>query len=365
MKKDRIIKKIIIFTILTALSVAIAASAVSCNNSEVPVNTEGSSASSGGSYIIVTPVLTNKSESTPEPSGGNTGSDIEPTLTGSFTPGEQSTSNPSPTEHTVSLQIDPNLLYSRNMLLRDIDTGDVLYSLSPDEKIYPASLTKIMTALLAAELLPDDKDYTITAEVMDLADSYGASTSGFSRGETTDKNGIIAGILMASGADCSFTAAIEIAGGEQGFVELMNKKAQELGLVNTHFVTCTGLHNDDHYTTVSDLEKLTEYAIRNELFAYFFGLGTYAAKVVPAHQYNFNIVSTVFSGLESFDLGSVEVKGGKTGYTRQAGLCLVTYATYNGHRYILVTAGNDGNTKTEKYHFIDAQTIYGALQKEV
>ena len=359
MSKERTRKIILLIALIAAASLSVS-SLASCSARSGSSDPTALTDPTGAGFIVVTPVNTHGSDSTAEPQE----TPQNPSLTGEPSATDGYGQQPS-TEGVKKLDLDPEFLYSRNVILKDIDTGAVLYSLSPDEKIYPASLTKIMTGLLAAELLPGDKDYTITQEVMDLADSLGASTSGFSRGETTDKNGIIAGILMASGADCSFTAAIEIAGSEQAFVELMNKKAQELGLSNTHFVTCTGLHDDGHYTTVSDLEKLTEHAIRNELFAYFFGLETYAAKVLPEHQYTFNIVSTVFSGLGSFDLGKVEVMGGKTGYTRQAGLCLVTYSTYKGHRYVLVTAGNDGNTKTEKYHFIDAQTIYGALQKEV
>lgn len=324
--------------------------AASCGRNAVPERSAGTEETETDIVIVTPGAKTQPAETQP--------------------PTEQLTvaASPAPTPSATAgialkLDIDPDMLYSRTVILKDTETGNVFYSLDPDKKIYPASLTKIMTALLAAELLPDGKEYTITEEILDIAYSHGASTSGFNPGETTDKNGILAGILLASGADCSYVAAIEISGSEENFVELMNSRAQEMGLDSTHFVTCTGLHDDGHYTTASDLMKLTEIALKNSTFTRFFSLDTYEAKVVPERKTPFKVISTVFSGLEPCDLGRVKIIGGKTGYTRQAGLCLVTYAEYDGHRYLLVTGGGEGNTQTRRYHFLDAEYIYGILQK--
>lgn len=265
----------------------------------------------------------------------------------------------------ATLPVDPELLYSRSVILKDIDTGEILYSLSPDKRIFPASLTKIMTGLITAELLPSDRKYEITQEAIDFADSRGASTAGFNAGEITDKDAVLGGILMSSGAECSYTAAVNIAGSEADFAVLMNRRAQELGMSGTNFVNSTGLHDDNHYTTVSDLLILTEAALKNPDFVRFFKLDTFKAYTEPERKYQLTLVSTVFSGLAEYDFGKVKVIGGKTGYTRQAGLCLVTYAEYNGHRYVLVTAENEGNKNTEKYHFIDAAYVYRVLQEEI
>ncbi|MBP5632790.1 MAG: D-alanyl-D-alanine carboxypeptidase [Clostridia bacterium] len=282
------------------------------------------------------------------------------------TPDKTDLSTPSAEpQQDITLRIDSGMLFSRSVILKDIDSGKILYSLSPDKRIYPASLTKIMTGLLTAELLPADRNYEITKESIDFADSRGAATAGFNAGEITNKDALLGGILMSSGAECSYTAAVNISGSEEAFAGLMNQKAQALGLTNTHFVNSTGLHDDDHYTTAEDLLKLTEAALKNPDFVRFFTLDSFKAVTEPERQYQLTLVSTVFSALADYDFGKVKVLGGKTGYTRQAGLCLITYAEYNGHRYVLVTAENEGNKNTERYHFIDAAYIYKILQEEI
>ena len=247
--------------------------------------------------------------------------------------------------------------------MKDITTGEIVCSLSPEMKIFPASMTKIMTGLLAAELIPDGAKITVTAESIDKANSLGASTAGFAPGEITDKEGIIAGILMSSAAECSITAAVLISGSEEAFASLMNERAASYGMSGTHFVNCTGLHDDQHYTTASDLLKLTEAALSNPTFRRFFTEKEFVVNVEPPHKYPFTLVSLVHANAASFDYGKVVFLGGKTGYTRQAGLCLASYAAYGGHEYILITGANDGSRETEKYHFTDAAVIDGALQE--
>ncbi|MBP5731003.1 MAG: D-alanyl-D-alanine carboxypeptidase, partial [Clostridia bacterium] len=298
--------------------------------------------------VIITPPVDNASTAVPgtPPASAEAATDV-PAATG---------------EPEKLLDIDPAALHSRCVLLKNIDTGEVLYALAEDARIYPASLTKIMTALLTLERLPDGK-YEITESAIEDANNAGASTAGFNPGEITDKASIVAGILLPSAAECSFTAARQIAGDEAGFVALMNQTAAELGMNGTHFANCTGLHNDDHYTTVRDLMKLVEYALKNPEFTRFFTSKEYIAYTEPERRYPFTLLSTVFTGLSGFDMGEVNILGGKTGFTRPAGLCLASYAEYKGNHYVLITAANDGNLQTERYHFIDAQTIYGALQK--
>ncbi len=313
--------------------------------------------------VIITPMPYTYGPDVP---GTNDPANAERTAAVTATPDKTETGTPageSPQEKT--LRIDSGILYSKSVILKDIDSGKILYSLSPDKRIYPASLTKIMTGLLTAELLPADKNYEITKESIDFADSRGASTAGFNAGEITDKNAVLGGILMSSGAECSYTAAVNISGSEEAFADLMNQRARELGLTGTHFVNCTGLHDDDHYTTAEDLLKLTEAALKNADFVRFFTLDSFKAVTEPERKYQLTLVSTVFSALADYDFGKVKVLGGKTGYTRQAGLCLITYAEYNGHRYVLVTAENEGNKNTERYHFIDAAYIYKVLQEEI
>ena len=355
-RADRqIIKRIMAAAAAIALTLT-AGIAAGCTprNTEDPTGTR--SAVNSGNIVVITPPGT--ADHTP---------DQAPVSAPVSAPASAPVLTPAPTEqlgpeHAEKLDIDPAALHSRCVLLKNIDTGEVLYALSEDTRIFPSSLTKIMTALLTLEKLPEGK-YEITGEAIEQADNAGASTAGFKAGEITDKASIVAGILLPSAAECSFTAAREIAGGEAGFVDLMNQTAAALGMKNTHFVNCTGLHNDDHYTTVSDLMRLVEYALGQPEFVRFFTSKEYVAYTEPARQYPFTLPSTVFTGLSGFDMGEVKILGGKTGFTRPAGLCLASYAEYRGNHYVLITAANDGNLHTEKYHFIDAQTVYAALQK--
>ncbi|MBO4325912.1 MAG: D-alanyl-D-alanine carboxypeptidase [Clostridia bacterium] len=317
-----------------------------------------------GSAIIVTPLPHDGTASpTPETDRPTDRPEVSE-VPATETPATEVPTEADPTEHAaVKLAIDTSKLRSKTVLLKDIDTGEVLYSLAADTHIYPASLTKIMTGLLAAEMLDPNGAYEITKEAVDIADSMGASTAGFNAGEVTNKDGILGGILLSSAAECTITAAINIAGSQDAFVELMNKRAAEMGLCNTHFVNCIGLHNAEHYTTAEDLMILTEAALGNQEFVRFFTLDTMKAVTEPARQYQLTLISTVFSALDAYDFGNVSILGGKTGYTRQAGLCLATYALYKDHHYVLIVAANDGNKDTEKYHFIDTAYVYGVLQE--
>ena len=274
---------------------------------------------------------------------------------------EPVTPSPEP-EPYIELKIDPETLYSRSYILKDITNQTVLLAENEDQKIFPASMTKIMTAILFIENVPLDEKLTVTTETIKYALDLHASLAGIYEDETVSAETILAGILLASGAECSLTAAIRIAGSEENFAELMNARAAELGMTGSHFVTCTGLHNDLHYTTVSDLMKLTEYALRNETFMRFFTLSEYTIPTDNKRYEPYTITGTASrKALNAFDFGDITILGGKTGYTSQAGLCLDSLATDGHHYFVLITAANDGNLYTEKFHFMDAATVYKAL----
>ncbi len=266
----------------------------------------------------------------------------------------ESTTEPSP-----ELEFSEFELYSNNVLLTDIK-GNILYEKNSDERFYPASLTKIMTVIVALENL-DDLDYSvqIPGYIYEYIAAEDASTAGFEAYDTVTVEDLLYGAILSSGAECCLTLADMISGTEYDFAALMNDKAEELGMDNTNFTNCTGLHNYDHYSTAEDISVLLRYALQNSEFRRIFTRDSYYTET----QYNpYGIVlnSTMFSFVED-GYYPFELLGGKTGYTQEAGLCLASAAEINEKEYILVTAGADGSHMTDPYHIEDALTVYGRL----
>ncbi len=266
----------------------------------------------------------------------------------------ESTTEPSP-----ELKFSEFELYSNNVLLTDIE-GNILYEKNSDERFYPASLTKIMTVIVALENL-DDLDYSvqIPGYIYEYIAAEDASTAGFEAYDTVTVEDLLYGAILSSGAECCLTLADMISGTEYDFAALMNDKAEELGMDNTNFTNCTGLHNYDHYSTAEDISVLLRYALQNSEFRRIFTRDSYYTET----QYNpYGIVlnSTMFSFVED-GYYPFELLGGKTGYTQEAGLCLASAAEINEKEDILVTAGADGSHMTDPYHIEDAMTVYGRL----
>jgi len=230
--------------------------------------------------------------------------------------------------------------------LVDIDTGQVLMDVRSDEKMYPASMTKIMTSILAIERIPDPENVTIefTAEMMEGLVEASANRAGFVVGDEPTALDHIYGDLLPSGADCSRALAFYISGDEESFVELMNRKAEALNMKDTHFENTSGLHDDDHYTTCQDMMTLYLYCLKNPRFAeiiqteehvsvpvqhYPRGLSMtnfvlmYVNQEKPRYNYNFEIPGFI---------------GGKSGYTIEGQYTLVSHASVNGMNLALVNA---------------------------
>ena len=211
---------------------------------------------------------------------------------------------------------------SRHALLMDARTGQVLARKRPGEEAAPASLTKMMTVLLATEALPP------------------------------------------SGAECCEALARQVSGSEEAFVALMNRKAGELGMKHTHFANCTGLTSPEHYSSAADLAVLLQAALNNETFRTVFTTGQYTSSVTAQHPKGLYMASTLLSRLDGGEVTGGQILGGKTGYTDAAGLCLASLAVVNGKEYILVTLGAPGNHATEQTNIMDAVQVYRRLEKK-
>lgn len=246
-------------------------------------------------------------------------------------------------------------LSSRNVVLYNMNEDKIIYELEKDEKTSIASLTKIMTTLVAIENI-DNYNETVTlydSMFTGLAEAN-AAVIGLKSGQIVTYNDLLYGMFIASGADATRAIAISISGLESSFVELMNKKAKELGMNNTNFVNTTGLDEDNQYSTVNDVAILLKEALKNEKFK----------EIFIASEYTFTdqsltVKSTLRKTALTYGYDANYIKGAKTGFTYDAGKCLASIATdtKNNIEYLLVTTNADTSTK-DAYHVKDAVTLY-------
>ena len=253
-------------------------------------------------------------------------------------------------------------LNSPYAILMDASTGEILAAQNADTQMYPASMTKILTAVTAMENVGSlDETVTMPYEIYESLYEEGASMAGFEAGEQASVRELLYGVILPSGAECCITLADLIDGSQSAFVQRMNEKAQELGMNSTHFVTCTGLHDAQHYSTVRDIAVLLQYALQNSDFREIFTAHSYSVAPTAQHPEGFTFYSTMFQSLGDASVTGGEILGGKTGYTEEAGLCLASLAQVNGREYILVTAGAPGSHDTEPLHTIDAKAVYNRI----
>ena len=251
--------------------------------------------------------------------------------------------------------IDTDLeIASRNALLLNLDTGEILFNHNGEQRVYPASVTKIMTVLLGIKYGESGDMIDIHADFEALMNS-GAALAGFVDGETRTFSEVLHGSMLASGADATTSLAYYISGSYEEFVDLMNETATRLGMVNTHFMNASGLHHENHYTTAYDIALLLDYALNYPEFRQIFATATYSFTDFFGQQQE--IQSTMQRNMESLFFNGGHILGGKTGYTTPAGLCLASLATDGEHEFALITFGasrDDG----ENLHISDAFSIY-------
>ncbi|MDF2541285.1 MAG: D-alanyl-D-alanine carboxypeptidase [Herbinix sp.] len=253
-------------------------------------------------------------------------------------------------------------LHSNNAILVRLEDQKVLFKKNSDEKLYPASLTKIMTALVAIESLQDlNQEIVLSTSMFRKLYEEDASLAGFLPKEEVAAIDLIYGVLLPSGAECCIGLADEISGSEEAFTELMNKKARELGMNNTNFTNATGLHDEDHYTTAEDLALLLEYALENPTFRDVFTASRHSTPATNLHSGGITYNSTLFDKLKGYQLSHSKILGGKTGFTSEAGLCLASLAEIDGKEYIFVSADAAGDHSTEQYNITDAVNIYESI----
>ena len=241
------------------------------------------------------------------------------------------------TDATQTLDLE---LYSEHAILIDLETNTVIAEKDPDAKIYPASMTKVMTALVACEQITDwDATFTMTQAIIDPLFLSDATMAGFVNGEEVSMTDLVYGALLPSGAEATEALAQTIAGSTEGFVALMNEKAAELGLTNTHFVNDSGLHDENHYTTVREMAVILEAAMANERCRAALSAVSYTSAPTTQNPEGVAMINKFLYRIGQYELGDAVVEGAKTGFTSQAMNCCASFGiAANGKPVVCVTA---------------------------
>lgn len=241
-------------------------------------------------------------------------------------------------------------------MLISMDTEEILFEKDIDKKVYPASITKIMTVTLFLEnekYNPSGK-ITMTEEVLDMILGTGSAVSNLKAGEEFTQLDLCYMTLMSSFGDCAYLGATFYDGSVENFVAKMNAKAKELGLTGTHYGNPIGLHDEDTYTTVRDIYTLTKYALKNATFKEICETDRYD---MPATNMSGSrrLSTTNFLHDSTTAYYYTYAKGVKTGYTDEAGRCLVSTASYNGYNYMCILMGCPPEKRNQ---FTESRELY-------
>ena len=240
--------------------------------------------------------------------------------------------------------------------LLDVDNNCIIAGRGSEENIYPASMTKIMTLIVAVENLDDmSRMYHFTNDLLYPLYLAQASVAGFSADEIVTVKDLLYGMVLPSGADAAVALAQLVAGSEEEFAVLMNEKCKELGLTHTHFTNATGLYDEQQYTTPSEMAMIMKYAMEDPVCANVLSTFQYTTEKTSQHPDGILLTSTMFSRMYGTEVEGVTITAGKTGYTDEARNCLVSYAVKGDRHYICVTA-----FASNKWHCVfDSFEIYG------
>lgn len=254
---------------------------------------------------------------------------------------------------------DGKNLYSDNIYMVNTNTGKVVYELDSEELVYPASLTKVMTCIIAIEECESlDETVTIPSGIFDDIYAQGGANMNLRYGEEISVGDLIRATMIRSACDSASALACHFGGSISGFADMMNQKAIEIGATNTHFVNAHGLHDNNHYTTAKDMYLIAEYALKNPTFCDI--ISAYSC-TIPAT--NKSDERTLYTTIEIENPESKAyypyVTGVKSGFTDEAGRCLITKATKDGETYLLVTLGANRDRYYESnMAFTDAITLF-------
>lgn len=230
-------------------------------------------------------------------------------------------------------------IVSENIIVVNCDTNTVVAARGADVRCYPASTTKIMTILTACDYITDYNDtFTFSYEITDPFYRQEATMAGFLNREAINITDMIYGAILPSGADATAGLAIKVAGNEENFVKLMNKKASELGLKNTNFTNASGLFDKNHYTTPEDMAVIVRAAMKNEICRKALSTYQYTTASTEQHPDGIELTSTLFSYMYGTEPEGSDILGGKTGFVNESGYCIASFGKSDaGTEYVCVT----------------------------
>jgi len=242
----------------------------------------------------------------------------------------------------------------------DLETGTILAQADAKTRMFPASMTKVLTCLVAAEHVTDlDDTFVMTPEINYYAYKNDCSTVGFSDEEVVTVRDLLYGTILPSGGDAAVGLATYVAGSHEAFVDMMNAKVAELGLADTtHFTNCVGLFSDDHYTTAYDMAIIMEAAMDNELCRQVMHEHIYTTSSTPQHPNGIEVSNWFLRRIEDHITGG-EVYCAKTGFVNESGNCAASYGIdSSGHAYIVVTGNSTSSWKCIKDHVAIYDTVF-------
>ena len=248
-------------------------------------------------------------------------------------------------------------------MLSNMDTGEVIYSKNADQRLYPASVTKLMTALVVCENVDDlNKTVVIDGDLLDLLLGTDSSLSYIVKDEVLTIDQLLHYLLITSGNDTALVLAKYVGGTVDRFVEMMNETAAKLGMNSTHFMNPHGLPDDDHYTTVLDIHKLATAAFGVEKIKTICGYSRYVMPPTNLHGER-TLSTTNFLINKTTNYYYKYCTGGKTGYTESAGRCIVSTAEKEGMRYLSIVMKadpkyTDANGIQKRIEFIDTAKLF-------
>ena len=265
---------------------------------------------------------------------------------------------------TDATGIFPDTVVSQNGILIDVEKGEILAGKGARERIVPASMTKILTVLVAAEHISEeqlDEEIAIPFEATNYSFAHDCSNTGYEVDEKVKVRDLFYGTILPSGADSAITLANYVAGSHEAFVDLMNEKLDEMGLAETtHVTNCVGLYEENHYSTPYDMAIILKAASDNTWCREVLSAHVYTTTNTAQHPEGIIISNWFLRRIEDKDTNG-EVLCAKTGYVSQSGSCAASLALdKDGREYLCVTAGSTSSWRCI-YDHVD---IYKAFLPE-
>ncbi|MBR1770620.1 MAG: D-alanyl-D-alanine carboxypeptidase [Lachnospiraceae bacterium] len=244
-------------------------------------------------------------------------------------------------QETARTAAPPGEVDSKSAILIDLASGEILVNRDCHAVINPASMTKVLTVLVAAEHIQDlDDTFVITQEITDYSYVHQCSNTGFAVGEEVTVRDLFYGTILPSGADAAVGLATYVAGSHEAFVDMMNEKLEILGLSDTaHFTNCVGLYDTNHHCSIYDMAMIMEAALENDICREVLSAHTYTTSSTEQHPEGITVSNWFLRRIEDKDTGG-EVICAKTGFVAQSGNCAVSYGVdASGKEYVCATGG--------------------------